>query len=159
MFIINNKTAHVIVLKAMGLPNLRIFPGHNSVKEKDLEAYTDGNAAAKSQLENNITRVDDSGITHEMRIEAEAAKEKNEMLNKSAVALKAANKKIDKSEKVITDQAKQLDEQSEKIEDQAKQLDEQGKMMVQLQDQLAELKAAIADPGLADEDKNKKVKK
>lgn len=152
MLIINNKSTCVIVLKAMSLPNLRLFPGHNSVEEKDFAGYVDNNPAAKALVEENLGVVDSDGVTHEMRIEAEAAKEKNEMLNKSAKALKAAENKIDKSDKTIIRQLKQLDKQAEQIE-------KQSSMIVMLQEQFEELKAVIDDPELADETKDEKDKK
>lgn len=114
MIIIKNKAKKVVVLKSLGNPDLRLFPGHNNVEVgelADLKPYLSSfvaKAVFKKYLK--ITNCDD--LTALELKGASSAKEKNDMLNKSALSIKrplvaAANKDMA--------QAKQLSAQGEKI--------------------------------------------
>jgi hypothetical protein len=137
--IINNKTKAVIVLKAAEMPVLRLFPGHNTVEEKGLNKYFDNNAAAQGQREMNLSVVDSSGLTQEMKEQADKAKEKNDALNK-------AQRIIKKNKQDLAANQQTIDDQSAIIEQQAQILKDQGQAIQDLKDEIDRMKAAQADP-------------
>ena len=114
--IINNKTEAVIVLKAVGLPNLRLFPGYNTVEEKGLEKYFTG-VAAKAHQKKNLSVVKSDEVTTEEKKLADRAKVKNAKLNKAQRVVKAQNETLVKNDKTISDQAKLISDQGTAIED------------------------------------------
>jgi len=127
--VINNQKKAVIVLKAIGMPSLRLFPGYNQVNENGIERYFN-NLAAKAHQKRNLIVVKSEALTAENKIQAEKAKEKNDHLNKAQRVIKAQNEKMEKSDRIITDQGDQLTGQAEIIK--------------QLQADMEQLKAANA---------------
>lgn len=87
MYIVNNcaddkNRGRVVVLKAFGQPNLRLFPGHNKIPNGlDLDSYFDS-IVAKAHLEKNLTVIDHEGIPSDSKAQAIAAMEKNATLNR-----------------------------------------------------------------------------
>lgn len=153
--IINNKTKAVIVLKAVEMPVLRLFPGHNTVEEKGLNKYFDGNPAAEGQRDTNLSIVNPDGLTQEMKEKADKAKEKNDALNKANRIIKAAKKGLKVNEQTIADQQSLIEQQAQALKDQAQSHDQD---IQELKGIIEEMKAATADP-VGDEDKEKKGKK
>jgi len=145
--IINNKTKAVIVLKAVEMPVLRLFPGHNTVEQKGLDKYFDGNPAAEGQRERNLSIVNPDGLTQEMKEKADKAKEKNDALNKANRIIKAAKKGLKINEQTIADQNSLIDQQ-------AGLLREQAEAMKIMKADIEDMKAAMADPDV-DEEKEK----
>jgi len=127
--IINNQKKAVIVLKAIGMPNLRLFPGYNQVDENGVEKYFT-NSAAKAHQKINLMVVKSEALTAENKIQAEKAKEKNDHLNKAQRVIKSQNEKLEKDDRIIADQGDQLAEQAGVIQ--------------QLQADMKKLKAANA---------------
>ncbi|MCK5025061.1 MAG: hypothetical protein KAS15_00610 [Nanoarchaeota archaeon] len=105
--IINNQKKAVIVLKAIGMPNLRLFPGYNQVDENGVERYFT-NPAAKAHQKVNLAVVKSEALTAENKIQAKKAKEKNDHLNKAQRVIKAQNEKLEKGDRIITDQAETI---------------------------------------------------
>lgn len=109
--IINNKLKAVVVLKAVGMPNLRLFPGHNTVGESGIENYFT-NKAAKAHQKNNLLVVKSESVSAEDKIQADKAKEKNDQLNRAQRVIKSQNEKMEKDDRVIQDQQSQLTDQA-----------------------------------------------
>lgn len=107
--IINNKLKSVIVLKAAGMLNLRLFPGYNQVQENGIKKYFTSPAAKAHQKENLII-VESEKLTAEDRIQADKAKEKNDLLNRAQHTIKIQNEKVKKGDQIISDQAKIIKE-------------------------------------------------
>ena len=114
--IINNKTKAVIVLKAIGMPNLRLFPGYNTVEEEGLDKYFQSKAAM-AQQKMNLSVVKSDEATVEEKKMADKAKEKNARLNKAQRVVKAQNETLVKNDKTITSQAKLIIEQNNNIKE------------------------------------------
>lgn len=97
--VVKNKIAKVLVLKALGHPVLRFLPGLNKLPEsvKDLQPYLDGNLAAQAMLKDDLEIISGK-LTTEQTAEAEAAKAKNDRLNKSSFLLKNTQEKLMKAE-------------------------------------------------------------
>ena len=112
--IINNKLKSVIVLKAAGMLNLRLFPGYNQVNENGIKKYFN-NPAAKAHQKENLVVVKSEATTAEDKIQADKAKEKNDILNKAQRVIKIQNEKMDKGDRIISDQKDQLATQAEII--------------------------------------------
>jgi uncharacterized protein (DUF3084 family) len=132
--VINNKTKKVQVFKAMGMPNLRILPGHNltSAKKRDeLEPYF-ATAVGRAMFDENCEFVM-SG--QENMQEAAAAKMKNDELNKASALVTKANQKVLSVEKAKTE----LDRRLAKSEAGAKQAQEESEK------ELAKKDSEIAD--------------
>jgi len=117
--VINNKTKSVIVLKAIGMPNLRLFPGYNKVQETGIENYFKGNRAAQAHKKDNLAMVESDAMTAEDRIQAEKSEAKNAELNKAQRVIKVQNEKLVKDDKTISDQLSNLKSQSNQLNDQA----------------------------------------
>ena len=137
--IINNKTKGVIVLKAVGMQNLRLFPGFNTVEEEGLKGYFKGKAALAHQ-KRNLAVVKSDEVTAEEKKLADKAQKKNERLNKAQRVVKAQNEILVKNDKTISAQTNQLKEQSidldvakEKQEEQEGLIKEQAKSIKELQ--------------------------
>lgn len=125
--IVKNNAKAVIVLKAIGLPNLRLFPGYNTVDEKEIGKYFEGNPAAKGQQKMYLSVVEGESINPEDKIEADKAKKKNELLNKAQRVVKAQKKSLAKNDETISTQSKLIEEQAESIkelQDMMKKLEE-----------------------------------
>jgi len=108
--IIKNEALSVIALKAIAMPTLRLMPGYNTVEKKDLERYFDGNPAAKGQQKMYLSVVDGGELSSEDKAKADAAKEKNDKLNK-------AQKLIAKQNKAIKEHTKNDSKKDKKIAD------------------------------------------
>lgn len=122
MVIVNNSKA-VKVLKAIGAPNLRLFPGHNSVANEVAGLYFDGNQAANALKKECLSIVDKDGISLEAREEAKKSAEKNERLNKAQRTIKKNNENLAKNAETIESQAntiKDLTARLEKLEKKGK---------------------------------------
>jgi len=139
--IINNKTKAVIVLKAVGMQNLRLFPGYNTVEEKGLDKYFQ-NKAALAHQKMNLDVVKTESITAEEKKLANKAKEKNARLNKAQRVVKAQNETLAKNDKTITAQEKELKEQAIDLETAIENQKEQAELIKDLQTQIKELKKA-----------------
>lgn len=89
--VVENTTARVVVLKAMKQKPLRLFPGYNNIDaETDFEAYFAGNDAAQGNLDDGTIRsVDPETLSKDQEKLAQAAKEKNDNLNRAYKTLKA----------------------------------------------------------------------
>jgi len=132
--VINNTTKSVIVLKAMGMPNLRLFPGYNRVKEEGLEHYFHDNKAALAQKEKNLKVVELDAGDIEGRNQAKKAEEKNARLNKAQRVIKAQNEKIANADDTIG-------KLESTISDQASKLVDLGVLIENMQAELAEMKS------------------
>lgn len=113
--VINNITKAVIVLKAAGMPNLRLFPGYNTVKEAGLKKYFTS-LAAKAHQKINLIIVESEVLTAEDKIQADKAEEKNARLNKAQRVIKTQNEKLASDDKTISDQEKIIKELQADIE-------------------------------------------
>lgn len=136
--IINNKTKAVIVLKAIGLPNLRLFPGYNTVEEKGLDKYFQSKAALAQQKTNLAVVKSEDATTEEKKL-ADKAKEKNVRLNKAQRVVKAQNETLAKNDKTISAQEKKLKKQGVDLEVAIENQKEQAKLIKELQAQMKEL--------------------
>lgn len=114
MIIINNKLKAVVVLKAVGMPNLRLFPGYNTVNEKGIKNYFTNKAAIAHQKDNLLV-VKTESVSAEDKIQADKAKEKNDQLNRAQRVIKLQNEKLEKGDRVIKEQQSQLTDQAEII--------------------------------------------
>lgn len=115
--IVKNKAKAVIVLKAVGLPNLRLFPGHNTVDEKEIGKYFEGNPAALGQQKMNLSVIEGESLNPEDKKEADAAKKKNEILNRAQRIVKIQKKALDKNDKTISEQVKLIKDQAKSIKE------------------------------------------
>ena len=113
--IVKNNAKSVIVLKAIGLPALRLFPGYNTVDENEIGKYFEGNPAAKGQQKMYLSVIEGESLNPEDRIEADKAKKKNELLNKAQHIVKTQKKTLAKNDKTISEQSKLIEEQAESI--------------------------------------------
>jgi len=129
--IVKNKAKAVIVLKAVGLPNLRLFPGHNTVDEKVIGKYFEDNPAALGHQKMYLTVIESGELNPEDKKEADAAKKKNEILNKAQRIVKAQKKTLSQNDITISGQA-------ELIKDQAKSIKELQKTMEKLEKSMTE---------------------
>ncbi|RLB93614.1 MAG: hypothetical protein DRH26_03500 [Deltaproteobacteria bacterium] len=119
--IINNVTKGVIVLKAIGMPNLRLFPGHNTVEKKGFDEYFT-NPAAKAHREKNLTMPRSGDITPDEQRQADKAQEKNAQLNKAQRVVKAQSKVLAKNDKTMSEQAAVIKELRARMEDLEKKI-------------------------------------
>jgi len=143
MVVIENKSKSVKVLKASGMPALRLFPGFNYVDVKNPKGYLNGNPAAKALFDGDdacLKAVESDVLTPAQEKEAQRAKEKNDDLNRAQRVIKQQKSIIDKSKDEIKAQAKTIEEQSDVIESQGKAIKEQGDLIADLQKSMAELK-------------------
>lgn len=115
MIVLKSTAKSVIVLKAYGLPVLRIFPGHNNVKKENLESYFK-NDAAKGQRKIHLSVVGDSDLNFEDKAQAAAAKKKNDILNKAQVTIKAQTANITKKNDQIASQDAVIADLKKKLE-------------------------------------------
>ena len=126
--IINNKTKAVIVLKAIGMPNLRLFPGYNTVEEEGLDKYFQSKAAL-AQQKDSLSVVKSEDVTTEEKKLADKAKVKNARLNKAQRVVKAQNETLAKNDKTISAQAKLLEDQAISIKELQAGIEKLEKMM------------------------------
>ena len=110
--IIRNDSKSVKVLKAAGLPALRLFPGHNTVNANTIRKYFKNNPAADNMRKECLVKLEDSDISPAEKMAADEAKAKNDELNK---AQKDANLIKEQSAK-IEKQGAQIKDLSEKLE-------------------------------------------
>lgn len=143
MFIIHSKALRVIVFKAHGMPNLRIFPGHNTVNEEGFKNYFEDNKAAQAQQKDYLSAVEPSGLSSDEKIIADRAKTKNDDLNKVRRINAENEKRLEASDTTVKEQAKIIKSQGKKLEDQ----DEQLKAM---QESIEALQATMTDPAETD---------
>lgn len=143
--IINNTSKSVKVLKAVGLPALRLFPGHNECKDDDARAYL-SNDAAKGMVKECLFIVDGGNLDLEEKEQIEKARKKNAELNKAKRIVQKQETIIKKNESVMSDQEKIIKEQAEKLDSQAKELDavkieseEQGAQILELMESVKAL--------------------
>lgn len=122
MIILNNSKS-VKVFKAIGMPNLRIFPGHNNVDGNAIEKYFDNNPAAAGMRKDCLSAVDGGSLTTEEKRNAERSEKRNAELNKAQRIVKATNEKLAKSEDVIAAKDKQIEEQNIIIAELMKKVD------------------------------------
>ena len=106
--VILNKEKKVIVFKALGLPPLRLFPGHNEVDKDDFSKYIK-NTAAKSYLDTSLFMVDASGLTSAEKTQMQIAKERNDELNKANKLIKTQIKEIASKDKDLKASSKEID--------------------------------------------------
>ncbi|MCP3685815.1 MAG: hypothetical protein GY861_24465 [bacterium] len=110
--VVDNKTKKVIVLKAMNKAPLRLFPGHNNIDAKNLDAYTDGNEAAISMLKENCAIVEGADVN---KTEAMDAQKKNDKLNKASKNLKKVQMKLLEAEEASISDKNMIKELIEKV--------------------------------------------
>lgn len=113
--IIYNKSKAVKVLKAVGLPVLRLFPGNNTVDEGTIKGYFEGNPAAEGVRKECLKVVGDESLSGIEKREADSAKEKNDALNKSQRIIKQKDDKIGSQDKVMKEQSELIAKMMEKI--------------------------------------------
>ena len=124
------------MLKALNSSDLRLFPGQNSIDVKtaeELKPYFKSKAA-KSLLKDHLTIGLFDELDADEKVEAEAAREKNDMLNRSGLTIK-------KQEQEILAKDEQLEEQAKKIE-------EQNQQIAQLLEGHRQLKNAMSEAGI-----------
>lgn len=122
--IITNTTKSVKVLKALGLPNLRLFPGPNKVDRENISDYFKGNIAAQSlQKDGTLIEVNEDGLSTDEKTIADRSKEKNDELNKAQKMIQLSQEKILKKESKIEEQKNKLDEQMKIIKEQGDRID------------------------------------
>lgn len=111
MLTLKNKTKSVKVLKAWGMPTLRVLPGYNYVEltKEELKKYSE-TKVNKAMIKESIEFVD-FALTGKDADQAKNALEINEKLNK-------AQKVIDKQNKQILEKDKENDSQSSMIKEQ-----------------------------------------
>lgn len=110
---IENKTKSVIVLKAIGKPNLRLFPGFNAVDGKSIADYFKSPAAQALKVEHlSFTKE----VNAEEGKEAQRAKEKNDQLNKAQKIITKQNRKLADSDKTIMDQQKIIEQLTARLD-------------------------------------------
>lgn len=105
MAIIFSKAKSVKVLKAYNHPNLRIFPGYNTIKENPIVYFN--NPAAEGMKKAFFSIVPSENLTNEEKKQAAAAKAKNDELNKAQKIIKLNDKQIIKDSEII---AKQIED-------------------------------------------------
>jgi len=127
--IVKNNSKAVIVLNAIGLPALRLFPGYNTVKENEIEKYFEGNPAATGHKKISLSIVDGGELTAEDKAMADKAEEKNELLNKAQRVIQANTKELSKNNKTIVEQEKLISDQSELIKTMQSKIEEIEKSM------------------------------
>ena len=127
--IVKNDSKSVIVLKAVGLQNLRLFPGYNTVDQSKIEKYFEGNPAAAGHKKMSLSVVEGGELTADDKAKADKAKEKNELLNKAQRVIQKNKKELSKNNKTISDQDKLIVEQGELIKDMQAKLEEIEKSM------------------------------
>jgi len=110
MMVLKNKTSRVIVFKVQGCGTLRLFPGMNSVDVENFGPYIENNAAAQGFMDSDIDIMDAEAISPEDQAKADAAMEKNDLLNKSGLAMGVVSRKLNKSEDTVKKQADQIKE-------------------------------------------------
>lgn len=113
--IVKNESKHVIALKAVGMPQLRLFPGYNEVKKEDFEKYFEGNPAAKGQAKLYLTVVNDD-LSPEDKEKAKAAKAKNDELNKAQKIIAKQTKELEKHARSDGEKDKEIEALKKKIE-------------------------------------------
>jgi len=113
--IIRNKSKAVKVLKTIGLPTLRVLPGHNNLGDKKLDDYTEKSHINKAIADEFFEVVDGNNMTKDERLKAEYAKEKNDMLNKNQKIAKANEKKLSQAEGKLAKTEKQLAKTEDKL--------------------------------------------
>lgn len=82
MITIYNKSESTKIFKALDLPNLRVYPGSNTIESEELfNKYLIDNEVAQAIVEKcfDIKKT----LSSEDILQAKKAKEKNDMLNKS----------------------------------------------------------------------------
>ena len=77
MTIINSSAKGVKVLKAIGLPPLRIFPGANDVGNVNIDDYIRHNEAGQAMTAKFFTTIGVKSLSEEDRKAAELSKKKN----------------------------------------------------------------------------------
>jgi hypothetical protein len=135
MIVIKNKKEKVIVLKALGNPDLRLFPGHNNVDVEnweELKPYVSSKAAKgllngytrvipgfqgeppqKKKIDSALEVVGLENLDSEEKTEAAAAQEKNDILNKSALTIKKQNEQILRQNEDVRDLEKKFEKKLE----------------------------------------------
>jgi len=131
--IIKNSSKAVVVLKGVGLPVLRLFPGYNTVKD-DIEKYLEGNPAARGHMGKSLSVVKDNELMAEEKIGADKAKEKNDLLNKAQRVIQANKEALSKNDKTISEQEKLITEQ--------------GRLIKSMQSKIEEIEKSMTDPVL-----------
>lgn len=132
--IVHSKAKQVIVLKAIGLPSLRIFPGHNEVNREEFPRYFENNQAALAQRKENFSLVENTGeLSDDQKKLAKIAKEKNTELNKAQKIVKKSKKQLAEKDGVIANQSEMINEQNELIKS----------LKVQMKNELGKLKSEI----------------
>jgi len=127
--IVKNNAKSVIVLKAVGLQALRLFPGYNTVDENDVAKYFEGNPAAAGHKKMSLSVVEGGELTTEDKAKADKAKEKNELLNKAQRVIQKNKKELSKNNKTISEQEKLIVEQGELIKGMQAKIEEIEKSM------------------------------
>lgn len=119
--VIENTQKRVIVFKCVGMPTLRLFPGHNYVDEEGIDKYFDGRAAKalRSTCINMVSR----DLTPEEKSAAKHAKKKNDDLNRAQRVIKTQNETLAQNDQTINDQVKTIERQAKAIEDLKSRLD------------------------------------
>lgn len=117
-----NNTKRVIVLKAMSMPNLRLFPGPNYVEEEGFGKYFK-NKAAKA-MQNTDLQLTDKVLSAEEKEAAAKAKKKNDELNKAQRVIKTQNETLVQNDQTISDQAKEIEKLQKQIAKLEKKLDD-----------------------------------
>lgn len=112
---VKNKSAAVQVLKCLGLPPLRLFPGYNQVDEKQFAKYIKGSKAAKGMCDEHLRPVESPSA--DQTKEAKKAAAKNAELNKAKKVIQKTNDALVKSEDKVSVQAATIKEQGDLIKD------------------------------------------
>lgn len=106
--IIKNNSKHTIVLKAVGLNPLRLFPGYNTVKNEGVEEYFK-TEVAKANQKAYLSVVDGKDLSTDDMKAAKAAKKKNDELNKAQRVVRKQNEKLAKNDDTIKKQTDEIE--------------------------------------------------
>jgi len=107
----------IILVDDTGL-DLRLFPGHNNVDVEDMDEFADkylGNKVNVALVKEFVRPIDKSLAKWDA---AEAAREKNDIMNKSAVLLMKAEENLmnkEKENQSLADVVKQLQKEMEDL--------------------------------------------
>lgn len=117
MITLRNTTKSVKVLKALGMPTLRIIPGFNYIDatDEDIKKYAK-TEVNKAMIKESIKFIDsDINLSSDEVAEAKAALATNEKLNKAQKVIDKQNKQILEKDKVADDQSSLIKEQGDII--------------------------------------------
>lgn len=123
MVTLENTTKSVKVLKATGMPTLRVIPGFNYVdlSEDEMKEYTKSDVN-RAVIKESIKLVDIE-LSEDDKAEAKKALELNKKLNKAQKVIKKQNDQILKKDDDNNILVKKVEEQASLIEEMMKKIE------------------------------------